>query len=328
MEKLVKEILTLRKKPHWSWPKDLLVKILSLFFAIFLWYFVAGEDRVDMTVKVPVEIVNLPHHLIISNQFKNELEVTVSGARSLIRSIDKKNVIRSIDLTEATPGNMAVRNGLDSIKFPRGIKTIRIQPTNITLLLDQLVQKDIQIKYATSGELSDNYILESIKIDPDHLTVSGPSETFKDIQVLKTEPIDLASLTNSTTKQLHLKLADDLAKLTGESAVTATIKIKEKFHNKDVENIIIAAIGTAEGFYAMPTPSTITLTARITNTRIKGTVDLRTLFSASINTTNLGAGTHTLKVQINKPPKITVTDFKPKTVQVEIWEKKTKKKFN
>jgi YbbR domain-containing protein len=328
MEKLVKEILTLRKKPHWSWPKDLLVKILSLFFAVFLWYFVAGEDRVDMTVKVPVEIVNLPHHLIISNQFKNELEVTVSGARSLIRGIDKKNVIRSIDLTEATPGNMAVRNGLDSIKFPRGIKTIRIQPTNITLLLDQLVQKDIQIKYATSGELSDNYILESIKIDPDHLTVSGPSETFKDIQILKTEPIDLASLTNSTTKQLHLKLAADLAKLTGESAVTATIKIKEKFHNKDVENIIIAAIGTAEGFYAMPTPSTITLNARITNARIKGTADLRTLFSASINTTNLGAGTHTLKVQINKPPKITVTDFKPKTVQVEIWEKKTKKKFN
>ncbi len=328
MEKLVKEILTFRKKTHWSWPKDLLVKILSLLFAVFLWYFVAGEDRVDMNVKVPVEIVNLPHHLIISNQFKNELDVTVSGARSLIRGIDKKNVIRSIDLTEATPGNMVVRNNLESITFPRGIKTLRIQPTNITLLLDQLVQKDIPIKHTTSGKLSENYILESITLDPDHLTVSGPSETFKDIKILDTEPIDLSSISSSTTKQLHLKLGDDLAKIAGESAVTAHIKVKEKFHDKKVKDIIIATIGTAAGYYAMPTPSTITIEARIANARIKGTKDLRNLFSASIDTTNLSAGTHNLKVQINKPPQITILSFKPETVQVEIWEKKTKKKFN
>ena len=38
-----------------------------------------GEDKVDTTVYIPVEIVNLPKELIISNQFKKQLEATVRG---------------------------------------------------------------------------------------------------------------------------------------------------------------------------------------------------------------------------------------------------------
>ena len=67
MEKLVRQIINrLSAVPR---PKNWVLKFLSLLFALFLWYFVVGEDKVDMTVTIPVEIVNLPRDLIISNQF-------------------------------------------------------------------------------------------------------------------------------------------------------------------------------------------------------------------------------------------------------------------
>ena len=98
MEKLVRQIIdTVISVPR---PKNWALMLLSFFFALFLWYFVVGEDKVDMNVTIPVEIVNLPRDLVISNQFKKQLEVTISGQRSLIRALTEQHISRSIDLSD------------------------------------------------------------------------------------------------------------------------------------------------------------------------------------------------------------------------------------
>ena len=95
MEKLVQQIIAyLNTIPR---PKNWVLKLISFFFALFLWYFVAGEDKVDMNVSVPIEIVNLPHDLVISNPFRKQLDVTVSGQRSLIRGLSTQNISRTVE---------------------------------------------------------------------------------------------------------------------------------------------------------------------------------------------------------------------------------------
>ncbi|MFH1020288.1 MAG: YbbR-like domain-containing protein, partial [Pseudomonadota bacterium] len=85
MEKLAQQIIRRLPTPNLlNWPNNWGLKLISLIFAILLWYFVVGEDKVDTTVYIPVEIVNLPKELVISNQFKKQLEATVSGPRGLI----------------------------------------------------------------------------------------------------------------------------------------------------------------------------------------------------------------------------------------------------
>src|SRR5210317_294252 len=108
MEKLVRQIID--NVTSFRRPKNWVLKLLSLSFALFLWYFVVGEDKVDMNVTLPVEIVNLPRDLIISNQFKKQLEVTISGQRSLIRGMAEQHISRSIDLSKATPGTVVLQN--------------------------------------------------------------------------------------------------------------------------------------------------------------------------------------------------------------------------
>ena len=131
--------------------KEWLPCLISLLLAIMLWYNVGGEQTVDTSVMIPVEVLNLPRELVISNQFKREIEVSVNGPRSLIAQLQNQQISRQINLSDATPGTRVVTNDISSIDFPRGIDVLRIQPTSIILSLDKLVKKTFPINPVTTG---------------------------------------------------------------------------------------------------------------------------------------------------------------------------------
>ena len=90
-------------------PKNWILKLLSLSLATMLWYFVAGEDQVDINMLVPIEILNLPANLTISNQYKKEIEVRVRGPRSMIQEMRTRNITRPVDLSRAKPGTIVIK---------------------------------------------------------------------------------------------------------------------------------------------------------------------------------------------------------------------------
>ena len=119
---------------HW------LLKLLSLVIGASLWYFVVGEDQVEMAVTIPIELHNLPADLVIANQYKKDIDVSVRGPRRLIQEMRQQNISRPVDLSKAEPGSMVIQNDSHSIRFPQGIAVQRLQPANITLLVDRLVE--------------------------------------------------------------------------------------------------------------------------------------------------------------------------------------------
>lgn len=304
--------------PKLSWPKDWFIKLISLLFAIFLWYFVSSEDRVDMNIQVPVEIVNLPRDLVISNDYKNSLDVMVSGPRGLIRKISE-GISRSIDLSKATPGNMVIANEPDSIPVPRGINVLRINPTHITLLLDRLIKKELPIKAITRGKVPWEYELASITIQPAQLDIAGPQEVLGPEEFLKTTAIDLAEVTSTTNKQIPLDLDQRMADLIGDPMVTVQIEVKDKMVEKEVERIEIAPTGLAPPLTARISPSRLALMAQIPMTLAKKQgKELGTLFAATVNLDGLKPGSHEVTPIVTPPQGVTVLHITPKTVTVEI----------
>ena len=100
-------------------PKNWILKLVSLALATMLWYFVVGEDQVDINILVPIEILNLPSNLTISNQYKKDIEVTLRGARSMIQELRSRNITRPVDLASAKPGTIVIKNDENSIPLPR-----------------------------------------------------------------------------------------------------------------------------------------------------------------------------------------------------------------
>ena len=91
-------------------PKNWILKAVSLCLAIMLWYFVVGEDQVDMKIQVPIEIINLPANLTIANEYKKNIDVAVRGPRSVILDLRNRNITRPVDLSSAQPGTIVIKN--------------------------------------------------------------------------------------------------------------------------------------------------------------------------------------------------------------------------
>lgn len=319
MEKLAKQILGKASgKLSGAWAKNWLLKLLSFCFAVFLWYFVVGEDKVDMTVNIPVEIVNLPRDLMISNQVKRQLEVTVSGPRGLIRGISGQHITRSVDLSSATPGTVVVRNEPESIPFPRGVKVLRIQPTHIIFLLDRLIQKELIINPIIENDPPGNYEVASIQLDPPTFTITGPQTVLGAVDTLHTRPVDVSGLTGSIIRQVTLDLKPDLADLIGEPVVTARVNIREKTVERLITGLPVEVHTTDSPFRHQITPSAITVRAELPVGLVKNTPDLKSLFLTSIDLEGIPPGKHELPVRISATQEVRILEVTPATVKVTI----------
>lgn len=305
-----------------KWPKNLGIRLLSLFFAIFLWYFVAGEDKIDTNVYIPVEIVNLPRNMVVSNQYKKQLEVTISGPRGLINGINRQHISRTINLSTAKPGTtVVIKNDLDSIRFPRGIDVMRIQPSNITLLLDRLIEKNLPIKADVTGVPLSGFELTEISFEPQDMLVSGPQGVLKDESTLVTEPIDVTGLKAPVTRQVSLALKPEILERMGETVVSARIVINEKSIAKTIKDIPIEILGDKTmGATGLPkiSPDKITVHALVPLSLNSKDTDIKTLIQASVVTESLPPGKHSVPVDITADENIRIVDIEPQTVTLEI----------
>jgi YbbR domain-containing protein len=320
MEKLVRQIIA--KASSYRRPKNWVLKLVSLFFALFLWYFVVGEDKVDMNVTLPVEIVNLPRDLIISNQFKKQIEVTISGQRSLI------HISRSIDLTKATPGTIVIQNDPDSISLPRGLSILRVQPPTLTLLLDRLIQKELPIKPILAGKVHKDFRLDSVTVDPLTLKISGPQTILDQEGNLKTVPIDINDLSESAVKQVSLALKNEISDLIGEPVVAVRLNLsalKKEMEFTDIPIDFEHDKGKQTEMIYRLSPPTVSIKAEIPQGMIREANGLKSLFQARVKPVNLLPGSLKLKVLVEAPTQIKIISVSPDTVTLNISETRSLK---
>ena len=323
MEKLVRQII--EKAASFRRPKNWVLKLVSLLFALFLWYFVVGEDKVDMNVTIPVEIVNLPRDLVISNQYKKQLEVTVSGQRSLIRGMTEQHISRSVDLSKAEPGTVVVQNHPDSISLPRGLNILRVQPPTLTLLLDRLIKKELIIEPILVGKVHKDFRLDSVTVEPPELEISGPRAILDQEENLNTRPIDISGLKESTVKQIPLALQPEISDLIGEPIVAVRLNVSELQKKMEFSNIPIVFEPEngkqTEVIYRLH-PSEVSISVEVPQGMLARSANLKSLFQAGVKSEALLPGSSKLAVIITGPPEIKILDIKPETVTLEISQTK------
>lgn len=316
METVVKQSLN-RIFGSWKWPKNWVLKLLSLFFAVFLWYFVAGEDNVDMTVKVPVEVINLPQNLIVANEYKKELEVTVSGPRGLIRNMADE-VSRTVDLSKATQGTVVIKNDNNSIPVPWGVQVLRTKPAEFILQLDKLIEKKLPIHAVTTGQIPKGYTLVSVLLEPPEITITASEAIIGKESVINTLPLDINGLTSSTITHTSLELTPEISELIGHPVVTASIIIEEKQVHRLVKNIPIT-LPTGDDVPALKiTPTTVAARLGIPFSLAQTTRDDRSLLTATITATGLQPGSHTIKVLVKAVKGVKILEIEPPEVRVTV----------
>jgi YbbR domain-containing protein len=259
--------------------KDWVLKFISLILAIGLWSFVGGEDRVDKNVMIPIEIINLPRDLVISNQFKKEIEVSVSGPRSVILEMNNRAITRQVDLSSATPGTMVIVNDNDQIPVPRGITVQRVQPSSIILSLDKLIQKQFPISARTVGNVADGYYLKELKMAPDVITIAGPQTILSQVDELYTRSISLEGMKQSAQRQVPLELDPAIVELIGETSVTAEIRIELETVTRTLDKLSVHAV--IDGVKRKVQPETVKVTVSIPKKLLDDNIDPKSLITVA-----------------------------------------------
>jgi hypothetical protein len=308
---------------HWLQlsPKDWVLRFISLGLAIVLWYFVGGEDIVNKNVMVPVEIINLPRDLVISNQFKKEIEVSVSGPRSLVLDMGNLAIARQVDLEKATPGTMVLENTNDVINVPRGVKVLRIQPKSVILSLDKMIQKKFIVNPVTGGSLAPDFIMKGIRMDPDSISITGPLTVLSQFKVLRTKAIDIAGLRESTQIQIPLELDPIIVDLIGATTVTADLDIAVETVHKKISALPIEV--AENGVPQRVTPATVSITVALPKPMLRMKMDLRALFKVTATNDNKD-GQMRVKVTPNKEFENPISILKVEPEVVTLIEEKAK----
>jgi YbbR domain-containing protein len=162
---------------------NLFTFLLSLALAILIW--VNAQQTEDPLrseiITVPVNIINQPENSILIAPSPDRLAVQLlfEGPATIVTEITASDFTASIDLSDvpfgvetAVPVN--IQTGTPNI-------TLRSQPLEIAILLEQLVTRPIPVMLDIRGDVARGYTQGEPLIDPPAITVSGPASSAESL---------------------------------------------------------------------------------------------------------------------------------------------------
>jgi YbbR domain-containing protein len=202
-------------------------KLLAVVLAVIMWYFVVGEERAEVGLTVPLVLINMPRELIVINNVPHGIEIRVNGPRSLVRSLSTENLSKTLDLTNTREGAVSFSISSEGIPLPRGVKITRINPTQVTVVLQKSLTKKINVQPRITGKPAAGYELESIQVSPGQVDIAGPEEVVQKLEVLFTKPIDIQGLKSDLKQRAFLDFRNYQIFLVKETPLDLELKIKK-----------------------------------------------------------------------------------------------------
>lgn len=207
------------------------LKITSLLFAFALWMVVNNIDNPTISqayINVPVKLLNT-ELITDTGQIYEVLDgtdvvsrVTVWAPRSVINSLDEKNIVATADVSELS--------SLDtiSIKFSTNlynsdVKQIKGSIDTVKLGIENKRTKTLALKATVSGRTENGYLVGDITTDQNLVRLSGPESVISRISQAVVD-VDVTGFTSDIVTNSDIRLYDADGKLIQDSRITQNIK--------------------------------------------------------------------------------------------------------
>ncbi|MCS7242404.1 YbbR-like domain-containing protein [Candidatus Caldatribacterium sp.] len=194
MKKSIKKIFT----------QNLTLKIISLSLSIFLWFFITFRGQTETSVEATVEFKNLPPQMEILKQSIKKVTLAISTRERILREINQKDVRVIVDLSNAKLGENSIPITKSSLKLPRGVEVLRVEPSTVKLYIDKKESKTVPVKARLIGEPSKSYKISSVEVYPSKINIEGPKRELDRIYLIRTEAIDIEGINENLTLQAKI----------------------------------------------------------------------------------------------------------------------------
>lgn len=199
------------------------LKVLALFFAVVLWFFVVGEESSEVGLMVQLGLKGIPDEMIVTKTPALDIEVRVAGPGGFLEKLSPSDVAVALDLSSAKAGDNTYRITPVNAKVPTGIRVLTVRPSSVEIRLERLTKKTMIVKPRTKGVAAKGFKVVSVKVEPESVEVLGRKHVMRKVRTISTEPFDISGLDRNTTQSVHL----DLSKkgLSGAEPSSVTVKV-------------------------------------------------------------------------------------------------------
>lgn len=242
--------------------EDLGLKLLALAITLVLWYAITGQ-RTPTTIHLRGVHLNfhLPSDMEISNDPRSEVEVTLTGNKSVLERIDARDLVAYVDISSFKPGESTVQLTPERVTLgglPDGVRVEGIEPNAMPLRIEQRIEREIEVELRREGSLPEGYELRDVRITPAKVRVRGPAGRVGALQKLSTAAVSLGEHRESFTVQQVSINTDALDKKIDliDTIVQVTFEIGERRVEKSFAGVVVRE---STGAQARPETATVTL---------------------------------------------------------------------
>lgn len=292
------------------------LKIMAVLLATALWFTVAGEQNVERTMRVPLELRNKPANLEIVGEPPTTIDVRVLGSSALLGRLDPGDVVAMLDLASARPGSRLFHIRTDEVRVPYGVSVQQLTPATIALELENSARRLVPVQPAIEGEPAPGFVAGKVTADPAAVEVIGPESHIAGLLAATTEPVSVNGQRGTVTDTVTVGVSDTAVRLVEPVSAAVRIEILPAPVERVVSDVPIRWRNLAAGLSARVMPRSATVTVR----GQRGAIDAMRAetIDAFVDLAGLGPGQYNLRVQFDPTESFGVSATEPAAVQVTI----------
>jgi YbbR domain-containing protein len=175
------------------------LKLLSLVFALILWFFVMGEQKLERSYAVPLELKNIPSGMMVANEVPSQVEVRIAGPRTLLMNLRIEDIRISVDLKDLQPGLTSFKRLEERLDIPGPLKVTRLSPSYVDVRLDHIDVRTVPVRPLVQGRPAEGFTVEKVLVRPDKVTLEGAGSELAHIQFVETVVVDISDAREGVT---------------------------------------------------------------------------------------------------------------------------------
>ena len=186
-------------------PNDAVLKLVSLVLATCTWFFVKGVTSDSRVIEgVPVEVKARPGLTVLQTR-ASTIAVKVRGTREDVRQVSRQDLSAVVDLTKDNRfGPITVKLTPKSVRYSRRVQIAEIDPPEVTVNVDEMIERELAVQPQFGGELPPNLSVERVITQPETVKVKGPKMLVNGMTSIATLPIDVTGRRTSFRERVEL----------------------------------------------------------------------------------------------------------------------------
>ena len=161
-----------------------MAKAISLLLALILWFYVAGTQAANQpnTVEnVPIKVEGLADGYVVSMMSEKTAAVKLRNGGLFLPSFKEKEEVLFVDLSGKKTGEYVVPIKLKALAG--NLEVEEIAPAQISISIDRITRKKMPVQIGNTSTQAGNKAVLPISIDPQEITVVGPSQLVAQAQM-------------------------------------------------------------------------------------------------------------------------------------------------